>query len=117
MTAVIAVPYAEQAAFPECVLPACHGIADRIGAPCADCVKAFGPMLIRNPDAEPLTAAAIVERDASVRDAIRHQRAARPAPVELERKSMQVCWLCEERHTCTRTADGWECDTCREVTP
>ncbi|MBS1693132.1 MAG: hypothetical protein JST91_13025 [Actinobacteria bacterium] len=32
------------------------------------------------------------------------------------RKANQLCWLCEERHTCTREPHGWECDHCRTIT-
>ena len=119
MTAFVAVPFAEQAAFPECVLPGCRGIAERPGEPCADCVKAFGPMLIRNPASERITAAAVAERDIAVIEAVRRQLATRTsAPPEPERKRSQRCWCCDEVHTCTRTDRGlWECDACAEATP
>lgn len=31
------------------------------------------------------------------------------------RKANQLCWVCEERHTCTREQLGWACDRCREI--
>ena len=31
------------------------------------------------------------------------------------RKANQLCWLCEERRTCTHIAGRWDCDKCREV--
>lgn len=42
-----------------------------------------------------------------------------PAPVSAagpETRRNQRCWICEERHTCTRTPQGWECPTCRTIT-
>jgi hypothetical protein len=36
-------------------------------------------------------------------------------PEEPERKANQRCWMCEERRTCTKQANGWECDACREI--
>lgn len=40
-----------------------------------------------------------------------------PVPaVEPETRRNQRCWICEERHTCTRTPQGWECPTCQTIT-
>ena len=32
-----------------------------------------------------------------------------------ERRQNQLCWLCENRRTCTKQANGWECDDCLKV--
>lgn len=53
---------------------------------------------------------------------LEHREINLPAPAaalvdEAEvRKANQLCWLCEERHTCTRQPNGWECDHCRNIT-
>jgi len=39
-----------------------------------------------------------------------------PEPTEPETRRNQRCWICEERHTCTRTPQGWECPTCQTIT-
>lgn len=31
------------------------------------------------------------------------------------RKPNQLCWICEERRTCTHVGGRWECDTCQEI--
>lgn len=108
----------------ECVLPGCHTPMPTAGEPCPDCVTAFGSMLHRS-EGPALTAEQIRERDDAAMAAVRAQQALaslRPQPVTPapeqapERKRNQTCWMCEERRTCTRTRDGWECDTCRQVT-
>ncbi len=101
--------------FGACVLPGCQNVVTEPTEPCADCVAAFGPML--RPTAAPITVGDVEARDTYVRDAYRKQRevAAGPLNAEQERKAMQLCWLCEERRTCTRTANGWECGTCGQV--
>ena len=96
--------------FPSCVLPGCDHPVTVVGEPCGGCVEAFGPML-REVDRPALTAAQITERDTAVAYAYRAQRDL------VERKANQRCWICEERHTCTRAPSGWECDACREVRP
>ncbi len=37
------------------------------------------------------------------------------APEIVDRRRNQRCWLCEERHTCTKRPNGWECDNCASV--
>lgn len=37
------------------------------------------------------------------------------APECVDRRRNQRCWLCEERHTCTKRPGGWECDNCAGV--
>lgn len=31
------------------------------------------------------------------------------------RKAMQLCWLCEQRRTCTHVNGRWECNNCQEI--
>ena len=33
-----------------------------------------------------------------------------------QRIPQRLCWLCEQRRTCTAQPGGWECDRCRTVT-
>lgn len=40
-----------------------------------------------------------------------------PAAESPERRRNQVCWMCEDRRTCTQVAGRWECDPCQAVTP
>lgn len=104
------------ALFPECTLPGCKNLVDEIGHPCADCLAAFGgDSLIQIRPGAPLTEDQIAERDAYVRDAYAAQRELRIAQ-GLEAKRNQLCWLCQERHACTRQERGWECDACRRIT-
>lgn len=102
---------AHQLTFPTCVIPGCALIVPNWGQPCEDCLTAFGPFLAPS-KSEALTREQIQARDQAVRDVIRQRQVLVVA--EPERKSMQVCWLCEGRHTCTRVDGRWECDTCTE---
>ncbi|WP_235434755.1 hypothetical protein [Mycobacterium heckeshornense] len=45
-----------------------------MGQPCSECLRAFGPMLRRNPGGQPLTAEQIAERDSYVHRAYELQR-------------------------------------------
>lgn len=51
--------------FPDCVIPGCPNPVVRVGDPCSDCLRAFGPML--RPGGERLTGEQIAARDADVR--------------------------------------------------
>lgn len=99
--------------FPSCVLPGCTTPVVHVGEPCDRCLDAFGPML-RPTDQPALTAEQIAHRDAQVHNAYQQHTQPPPAPGP-ERKAMQLCWLCEQRRTCTRQPAGWECDQCQEV--
>lgn len=54
------------------------------------------------------------------RELARHWRrvtdSAPAATAEPETRRNQRCWICDERHTCTRTPQGWECPTCQTIT-
>ncbi|WP_280264640.1 hypothetical protein [Nocardia wallacei] len=39
-----------------------------------------------------------------------------PPAAPPEERANQHCWMCEERRTCIRTEQGWECRTCRTIT-
>lgn len=98
--------------FAACVIPACGNPVIDAGRPCDECLgdfshPGFGPMLARTGRPAP-TAEQIEERDEAVRAVHRARR-------EPERRANQVCWICDERHTCTREPQGWECATCREI--
>lgn len=98
--------------FPQCVLPGCKNLVEKVGHPCPDCKAAFGPKLRRG---RPMTAAQIEERDDYVRAAYAAQREQRIAD-GLEAKRNQLCWLCQERRTCIKCERGWECADCRRIT-
>ena len=105
--------------FATCALPGCHSPVVEWGEVCADCLAACGTYLRpARSNQPPLTEQVLAERDAAVAQAMRAQQAvaAEDATTEdPERRRNQRCWLCEERHTCTKTAQGWECDNCRAV--
>jgi hypothetical protein len=98
--------------FPECALPGCRNPVDDVGHPCGECLAAFGHRLRPG---QPLTAEQVAERDAGVKAAYAAQRELRVAE-GLEAKRNQLCWLCEQRRTCTKQERGWECDDCRRIT-
>ena len=112
---------------PKCVLPGCATVVQDEGQPCDRCRVAFGDYLAVNPEGTPLTAAEVADRDHTVRAILRdrHPRTSDPGPegrrsdppklTGPERKRNQMCWLCEERHSCARTPQGWECDACRAI--
>jgi hypothetical protein len=98
--------------FPECAVPGCRNPVEAIGHPCADCLEAFGPRLRPG---RPLTEEQITERDTGIKAAYAAMRALRIAD-GMEAKRNQMCWLCEQRRTCTKQERGWECDACRRLT-
>ena len=128
------------ALFATCPLPGCDHLVADATQPCDGCLAAFGNQL-RRVQTEQTTeeiAAELATRDQAVHEMHRRRRelvaaaeagdpdAARQARIETraianlpvidgDRKPSQTCWLCEERHTCTKTPQGWECDTCQEV--
>ncbi|BBZ09817.1 MULTISPECIES: hypothetical protein [Mycobacterium] len=63
-----------QLALPSCVLPGCRNPVGQVGEPCGECLRAFGPILRQNPNAPPLTAEEIAERDSYVDCAYALQR-------------------------------------------
>jgi len=67
---------AVQLSLPACVLPGCRNPVGRLGDPCGDCQREFGPML--RPTGQMLTeddmAAQIEERDSYVHRAYALQR-------------------------------------------
>ncbi|HTY35379.1 hypothetical protein [Mycobacterium sp.] len=114
MTAVVAVPYAEDGLFPPCPIPGCRGITDVDGEPCAGCRDLFGQYFTREPGVPKPTTAEIADRDRAVAEIYRERR--QLAAAKPERRANQTCWCCEERHTCTRNDRGlWECDTCAGI--
>jgi hypothetical protein len=83
-------------------------------------------MLHQATDAPPVTEDVLAERDQATASAYLDQlraeidaktaKAHAKAAAGPERKPMQVCWMCEERRTCTATPQGWECDRCSAIT-
>jgi hypothetical protein len=91
------------------------------GEPCEQCLALFdgshGGWRLQpaRPDVD-VKAAAVVEVDPvleqKVAAKLRKAELARPAP-EGEQRANQTCWLCEERRTCTKQPQGWECPECQ----
>lgn len=111
-----------QLLFPDCVLPGCRNPVEDHGVPCDECLRIFGDCL-QETDRPALTAERIEARDSQVRFAyIANQELVdelteddMPAAAVAERKRNQICWLCDQRRTCTWMPMGWECDTCQEI--
>lgn len=117
---------------PRCILPGCRNVVEVQGLPCAECVEIFGDTL-RQTDGPRMTAEAQAKRDRETHatyavllsggDPARAPEAGGRAaatpeglkPEQPERKPNQRCWMCEERRTCTRQPQGWECDKCMEI--
>jgi len=114
---------------PTCILPGCNNPTDEQGRPCDECLADCGDFLQMS-DGPAMTAEQQAARDDGIRRRYTLQReceARAVAPADLsrpiagigstepERKRNQRCWMCEERHTCTKGEHGWECDTCREI--
>lgn len=115
---------------PRCILPGCGAPTTEQGMPCEDCAASFGCYL-RQTEGPAMTAEAQARRDSETHTAyaallagedparaaaVGAQRIAPAKPEgEPERKANQRCWMCEQRRTCTKQADGWECDVCREI--
>lgn len=117
-----------------CVLPGCRNSVSEQGLPCDECMAEFGSHL-RATDGPRMTAESQAARDRETQHSYALQWAggnpasiaAAVAPCEgrreakagaddaLDRKANQRCWLCEERRTCTKQENGWECDTCGEI--
>lgn len=114
---------------PRCILPGCTNPSSEQGRPCEECLASCGDYLQMG-DGPAMTA----EQQAARDDAIRHRymlqrecasRAIAPEDMsrpiagittaEPERKRNQRCWMCGDRHTCTKCEHGWECDTCRQI--
>ncbi|MCF3940704.1 hypothetical protein [Gordonia tangerina] len=96
--------------FPRCALPGCANPTDAQGHPCSQCLRDFGGLLRHNPAGQALSATAEAARDrlAGQRDT--------DIDAGIQGKPGQICWLCDQRRTCTRVADRWECRTCRHIT-
>lgn len=107
-----------QMTLPTCVLPGCRNLVSGWGRVCPGCVADFGPYL-EPADRPQLTQEQIHDRDDAVRAAnsrmLNPAPASGPEPEAPERKRNQLCWLCEQRRTCTPAEQGWECDECRTV--
>lgn len=106
--------------FTSCALPGCAVPVATPGDVCQSCRAAFGDMLsVRTGglavDPEQVRADLAV-RDASTREQYRAQAATVAAAQQVStRKRNQICWLCEERRTCTSTAGRWECADCQTL--
>lgn len=110
----------QQTLFTCCALPGCAVPVATPGDVCASCRVAFGDMLnVRTdgPSGEPEQVRAdLAARDVSTREQYRAQAATVAAAQQVStRKRNQICWLCEERRTCTATGGRWECADCQAL--
>ncbi|MCJ0894396.1 MULTISPECIES: hypothetical protein [unclassified Rhodococcus (in: high G+C Gram-positive bacteria)] len=106
--------------FDDCALPGCATPVAVPGDVCQSCLVAFGDMLnVRTdgPAHDPeRVRAELAARDASTRDQYRAQAATVAAAQQVStRKRNQICWLCDERRTCTATDGRWECADCQAL--
>ncbi len=109
--------------FADCTLPGCPNPVAAPGQVCRTCREAFGDML-QPARGEAMTAEDIAHRDRAVRDAYAARRPTAPTETAgrvgergVEARPNQRCWLCEERRTCTRQPEGWECRACAASAP
>jgi len=132
--------------FHKCPLAGCANLVDRPARPCEACMALFdGPdgfRLVPAPAdrarSDEEIAADIAAGDARVREVLAERRlalagehgsdaaarekrierkiAAKTPALDGDEKSMQQCWMCEERRTCTRIDGLWECRDCQGVT-
>lgn len=116
--------------FAECCLPGCRLPSDVEGGPCPSCAALFdgtaGWTLQRGQGvaetAEQVAARKAGQCMAQTLALTAPSGATADAPaaasrrvVALERRQNQRCWLCEERRTCVKARDGWECDACTGI--
>ncbi|MGU3438269.1 hypothetical protein ACNHUS_35320 [Actinomycetes bacterium M1A6_2h] len=107
--------------FTSCAVPGCAVPVATPADVCTSCRTAFGEMLHSFDLAERGTesaavAAQLAERDADVLAAYRSRRGNATAFLaDSEPRRGQICWLCEQRRTCTKEAGGLECADCRDA--
>ena len=135
--------------FAECPLPGCINLVDDPRWPCGDCEAALAGYIrpsAQQATAEEATAM-LAERDEAVAAIYAERRIVTPLPepaettpgaepgpqaprptatraatapdASPERKRNQLCWVCEERHTCRPDQDHpgrWICKTCEAIT-
>ena len=89
---------------------ACGGIVIPGQEVCDTCRTEWG-QLLRPVNTTPNPAVASCEETVAVQQVERRQQ---QASGEVP-KPGQICWLCEQRRHCVRTAQGWECAECRAV--
>ncbi|OHT95543.1 hypothetical protein BKG71_22885 [Mycobacteroides chelonae] len=133
-----------QMTLPTCCLPGCVQVVAEWGQACQTCISGCGHFLQRVSSgaaaAPGQLAGVFAERDRATGAAYAAQAesdialgklagkyidgdgqattpwAAQVASSQVVRKAMQVCWMCEERRSCTHIAGRWECDQCRDIT-
>lgn len=107
----------------QCIVQGCKNPTDGEGQVCGDCQEAFAGYMVHNPGGQVSTAEEIAAGDAALQNAYMQQTVMEMAAAQHntgnsgapERRRNQICWLCTERHTCTKEDMGWECEKCREV--
>lgn len=104
--------------FTSCALPGCVVPVSEAGEVCSSCRSAFGDMLrihvgVPNLGGPEQVAAELRDHDVRVLAQYRTRTQAPTADEDDVEIRNQICWLCEERRTCTRERDGFECRCCR----
>ena len=125
--------------FDECPLLGCTNLVDDPRWPCGECEAALAGYI--RPSAQPVTVeeatAMLADRDKAVAAIYAERRTmtplaeaaqAQPPPATRaaaardatpEYKRNQLCWICEDRHTCRPDTDHggrWICRTCEAIT-
>ena len=99
--------------FTDCVIPGCRNLVSDADDACDSCRTAFGPYLVFKPGAPLPTDIPRSLRDVESGPAEQQDLS---EPGGEQRIPQRLCWLCEQRRTCTAQPGGWECDRCRAVT-
>lgn len=101
--------------------PVCGGwVLVELGPVCGVCRTAFGSYLqplpaAPEPDAAPAAASPETARWLTLLRSAGPATPTSETPEAPQERQNQRCWLCEERRTCIRTEQGWECRACRTI--
>jgi len=99
--------------FSDCVIPGCRNLVSDADDACDSCRTPFGHYLVFNPGPPPSVNIRRTPLDVEPRSPERRDQ---PEPGGEKRVPQKLCWLCEQRRTCTAQPRGWECDRCGTVT-
>ncbi|GAB4989905.1 hypothetical protein BB737_12780 [Mycobacterium avium subsp. hominissuis] len=102
---------------PVCIVQGCKNPVATVGDVCADCQELFKGYMVHNPDGHRATETELAAAQATLQRAHAQQIAVEIAATQNVpvRRANQLCWLCEQRRTCTQQERGWECDKCLQI--
>lgn len=102
---------------PVCLVQGCATPVETTGVVCTLCQDLFEGYMVYNPNGHRPTEAELAAADAGLRRAHEQQIAVERASAHTNpvRRANQICWMCEQRRTCTQQQQGWECDTCLQI--